>query len=93
MTNIDFKKIPWSFKINEITISEKDVPFDTDYNVISPTNGNKHFKFTHSTGPEFDKDTKWIYVSEDGIRLAVCNDTQMVKVAAENYLKAKLRKG
>lgn len=75
-----------------IVISEKDVPFGTEYNVISPTGGSRVFKFTESTGPEFDPNTRWMYKSDDGIQLAVCNDPKMVKEAAESYLKAKLRK-
>ena len=93
MIQIDLKKILWSFEKGIITISEKDVAFGTTYNVISPNTGvGKLFEFTHSTGPEFDKNTQWIYKCDDGIQLAVCNDAQMVKKAAEEYLKAKLRK-
>ena len=96
MIQIDLKKIPWSFDMKTsskgvISISEKDVKFGTEYNVVLPTGGNKVFKFTHSTGPEFASDTKWMYESEDGLLLAVCNDAKMVKRAAEEYLKAKLQ--
>jgi hypothetical protein len=89
MIQVDLNKIKWSFESKVITISEKDVKFATEYNVISPKGGNKVFQFSHSTGPEFDKDTKWMYNSEDGLQLAVCNDANMVKIAAENYLKHK----
>lgn len=93
MRQIDLKKIPWSFQTGVITISEKDVQFGTQYNVISPNTGvGKLFEFTHSTGPEFDKNTQWIYKSDEGIQLAVCNDADMVTRAADAYLKAKLRK-
>lgn len=92
MTQIDLNKITWSYQNKVITISEKDVPFTTEYLVISPSGGVKEFKFTHSTGPEFHKDTKWMYKSDDGLQLAVCNDAQMVKAAAAAYLKAKLQK-
>lgn len=91
MTLIDLNKIDWSFENKVITISEKAVPFATEYNVRSPKGGEKEFKFSHSTGPEFDPNTKWIYKSEDGLQLAVCNDAQMVKAAAAAYLKAKTR--
>lgn len=92
MIHVNLKTIPWSFQNGVITISERDVPFGTEYNVISPKTGNsKLFKFTHSTGPEFDVNTKWIYKSEDNIQLAVCNDAQMVQKAADAYLKAKLQ--
>lgn len=94
MTQIDLNKIPWSFDMKTspkgvITISEKDVPFGTEYNVTSPTGNSKVFKFTHSTGPEFDVNTKWMYKSDDGLQLAVCNDADMVRAAAAAYLKAK----
>jgi hypothetical protein len=97
MIQIDLKKIPWSFdmKTSEkgiIVISEKDVRFGTEYEVVSPTGNKKTFTFTHSTGPEFAPETKWMYKSEDGLQLAVCNDAKMVKIAAENYLNAKLQK-
>lgn len=92
MTLIDLNKIAWSFEDKVITISEKDVPFATEYNVRSPKGGEKVFTFTNSTGPEFAPDTKWIYESDDKLQLAVCNDTKMVKVAAAAYLKAKTGK-
>lgn len=91
MTRIDLNTISWSFKDNVITISEKDVPFASDYAVVSPSGGVKEFKFAHSTGSEFDPKTQWIYKSEDGLQLAVCNDAKMVKAAAAAYLKAKTR--
>jgi len=92
MIQIDLNTIPWSYDKKVITISEKDIHFGIEYNVISPKGGNKVFKFSHSTGPEFDVNTKWIYVNDDGLQLAVCNDPKMVKDAAERYLKHKLRK-
>jgi len=92
MIQINLNTIPWSFDKKVITISEKDIQFGTEYNVISPKGGNKVFKFSHSTGPEFDANTKWIYVNDDGLQLAVCNDAKMVKEAGERYLKHKLRK-
>ena len=91
MIQVDLNKIKWSFENKVITISEKEVPFGTEYNVISPKGGQKVFKFTHSTGPEFDVHTKWIYESDDKLQLAVCNDAKMVKAAAENYLRGKLQ--
>jgi len=89
MIQVNLNNIPFSYENGIITISEKNVQFGTEYNVISPKGGNKVFKFTHSTGPEFDKDTKWMYESDDKLKLAVCNDPVMVKVAAAKYLKGK----
>lgn len=68
MILINLNIIKWSFENKVITISEKDVPFGTEYKVLSPKGGEKEFKFTHSTGPEFHKDTKWMYKSEDGLK-------------------------
>lgn len=91
MVLVDLNKIKWCYQDKVITVSEKDVPFSTEYNVLSPKGGNKIFKFTHSTGPEFDADTKWMYKSEDGLQLAVCNNAKMVQKAVQDYLKAKLQ--
>jgi hypothetical protein len=74
-------------------MGERNIPFATKYKILNPkTQKEKLFEFTHSTGPEFDKNTRWVYKSEDGLQLEVCNDEQMTKIAADNYLTAKLRK-
>lgn len=93
MQKIDLGKI--SFKYNKETktfsVSEKDVPFATSYEVIGRKTGEtKQFGFSHSTGPEFDPNTKWVYTCGDMI-LEVCNDAEMTEIAAQNYLKGKLR--
>jgi hypothetical protein len=95
MVTINLSKIKWSFdkKTSTILISEKEVPFDTTYNVISPTTGMGNvFQFSHSTGAEFDPNTNWIYKSTDGIILSVSNDPHLVEVAARKYLNAKLNR-
>ena len=96
MITINLKNIPFSYSKAEkaFTISEKDVQFGTEYNVISPKTGDaKVFKFTHSTGCEFEPDTQWIYKNDEhNILLKVCNDAKMAKEAADAYLKAKLGK-
>lgn len=72
--------------------SEKDVPFGTIYEVENSRTGvSKSFDFTHSTGPEFDPNTKWVYKCED-LTLIICNDAQITKRNAQNYLEAKIRK-
>jgi hypothetical protein len=93
MKQIDLGKI--SFKYNKETktfsVSEKDVPFDTSYEVIGMKTGEtKQFELSHSTGPEFDPNTRWVYKCDDMV-LEVCNDAEMTKIAAANYLKGKLR--
>jgi len=76
---------------NVIRMSERDVPFDTSYTVVSPKRRGtrKLFEFTHSTGSEWDTETKWVYKSEDGQTLEVSNDEKMTKEAGERYLEAK----
>lgn len=67
-------------------VSERDVQFATEYTIVNPkTGGSMHFKFTHSTGPEFEVDTQFIYESSDGITLKLCNNAEMVKRAAASY--------
>lgn len=91
-----FTLTPGNFSYNKetktISVSEKLVRFDTSYQVTnSTTEKSQVFNFSHSTGPEFDPKTQWIYKSEAGCLLAVCNDAEMTKVAAANYLAAKTR--
>jgi len=72
--------------------SEKDIRFDTEYEVTSSETGNSRtFKFKRSTGPEFDPNTKWIYESECGLSLIISNDKEITERNAANYLAAKLR--
>jgi hypothetical protein len=92
MIKVVLNNIDWSFnkERNTIIISEKSVKFGTEYEIVSPKGNSRVFTFTHSTGPEFDKDTRWVYMSDDGVVLEVCNDEKMVKVAAKQYLDGKL---
>lgn len=95
MFTIELNKHPYVYNDERKTfvMGENGIPFGTSYVIKNPkTGGSKQFKFTHSTGPEFDPKTRWVYKSEDGIQLEICNDTEMTKNAADNYLKAKLRK-
>lgn len=92
MITIDLNTVPYSVDpvTKVISVSEKHVPFATTYNVISTTRVNKVFELSHSTGSEFDPNTKWVYKNGELV-LEVCNDKKMTAIAAENYLKAKLR--
>jgi hypothetical protein len=95
MFTIELNKHPYIYNESKRTfvMSEKGIPFGTSYVIRNPkTGGSRKFEFTHSTGPEFDPTTRWVYKSEDGIQLEVCNDEQMTKIAAKNYLDAKLQK-
>ena len=77
---------------NVFMMSEKDVQFDTSYKVVNPkTNGSKEFTFSHSTGPEFDPETRWVYKNVDGFTLIVCNDKKITDKRAQMYLEAKTR--
>ena len=93
MTRIVLKATPHYVKEGILYVSEKDAMFATEYEVVSNLTGVfKRFKFTKSTGPEFDPKTQWIYKSEEGYELRICNDAQTTRKQAEAYLKAKLRK-
>ena len=95
MVTIDLNSVKYFYDSNRkcIIMSERDVQFATTYNVKSSRTGMlKLFEFTHSTGPEFSSDTRWVYKSDDGLLLEVCNDGEMVSKAARNYLTAKLGK-
>jgi hypothetical protein len=92
MTNINLKTVPYNYNplTETFSVSEKDVPFATEYNLISLIGNTKVFKFSHSTGPEFDPNTKWIYKADDRFILEVCNDAKQTAINAKNYLNAKL---
>jgi len=47
------------------------------------------FNFSHSTGPEFDPTTEWVYTSQEGIEFRVCNDAHITAQNARAYVKAK----
>jgi len=94
MTEITFDPTRHKFSndTKTISISEKDVTFDTAYTVMNPKTGNsKRFDFTHSTGSEFDPNTKWIYKADNGVTLEVCNDAVITEIRAKEYLKHKLK--
>ena len=94
MRKVDLGSVPYFLNTAKtVFVSEKDVPFDTGYEVRSPKTGTiKRFDFVCSTGPEFDPKTVWLYKSEDGFHFGVCNDAEITIQHAENYLKHKLGK-
>lgn len=90
--NLDEVKHKYDKGTKTFTFSEKDLPFGTEYELVNKaTGGKKVFGFQHSTGPEFHKDTKWIYKSDDLI-MEVCNDPAITKQLEQNYLRSKLGK-
>ena len=89
---ISTDKLNWLASINTFTGSEKDILFATSYEVTNPkTDKTVVFEFTHSTGPEFDPNTSWVYKSKCGIYLIIENEAKITARNAENYLKAKTR--
>ena len=94
MRKVDLGSVPYFLNTAKtVFVSEKDVKFDTAYEVRSPKTGTtKRFNFVCSTGPEFDPKTVWLYKSDDGHHFGVCNDVEVTKQHAENYLKHKLGK-
>lgn len=93
MVTIDLNRVPYLYLPSTFTfvLSEKFTPsFATEYLVLSPKGGSSVFKFIHSTGPEFDPNTKWVYKNENDCELHIENDKVMTERAAEQYLKAKL---
>lgn len=94
MTTIyyDSEKMKYNKENKTFDISEKNTGgFDTSYTLVNPkNNAKKVFEFSHSTGPEFDPNTKWIYKSDELI-LSVSNDKNITKISEQNYLRAKLR--
>lgn len=95
MTTILFDRTKHAYDAENFvfTMSEKDIPFATEYKVVNPkTGGSMEFTFSHSTGPEFDPKTRWVYKSPDKtVTLEVCNDPKITEAAAAAYLTAKLR--
>jgi hypothetical protein len=88
------KNVSWNKDEKVFSISERHIPFATSYKLLNPkTNKGVVFEFSHSTGPEFDINTKWIYTCDvEEVTLQVCNDAIMTNIFADNYLRAKLRK-
>lgn len=87
-------KYSYNKETKTFTFSEKDVPFDTSYEVLNPQTGNRVvFDFKESTGPEFDPTTKWIYRTADGrLTLEVCNDPKITYERSVAYLDHKLNR-
>ncbi len=85
------KKHTYEKNTKTFSVSEADVQFATEYRIINPkTQGEMEFTFSHSTGPEFDPNTKYVYKSGE-YTLEVCNDKQITEHRAKLYLQAKTR--
>jgi len=74
-------------------MSEKDVKFASTYEMVNPkTNKSMVFEFTHSTGPEFDPKTVYVYKNKEAmVSIFVHNDPKITGQRAKAYLAAKLK--
>ena len=94
-TAINLQKTPFTYNDETRTFyfTEKYVPFATEYLVTNPNTGTcREFRFSHSTGPEFDPKTQWIYENNEfGLWMSVSNDHKITAANAKAYLEAKVR--
>lgn len=91
MKTINLNEVPYKCVGTTILVSEKNVAFATEYQVVSKTGTVKSFKFDHSTGSEFDPATRRVYICED-LTLEVCNDQEMSDAAMRSYFEAKVNR-
>ena len=87
--------------LNEI--EEKNLPFATQYEVYNSKKGTSEiFQFSHTTGSDWDPNTKSIYYCElkgdfvkgllpKKITLSIGNDPELTKKRAASYLHHKLK--
>jgi len=91
LINIQKDQISFNAATKTFSVSGKRVKFGTQYTLVNELTGNTmDFDLTHSTGSEWEPETKWVYQSEEGYTLEVGNDDVTPK-HAENYLRAKTR--
>ena len=103
MHTINLGNYPGSYDkaTKTISMSEKGIPFATDYMVRNPkTGGELQFTFSHSTGSEWDPKTIFIWKivnhenkpELDGLTLQLHNDAELTKQRGAAYLAAKTRR-
>jgi hypothetical protein len=74
MVTINLTFVPYRVLNGIVFVSENDVKFHTNYNVISPKTGvTKTFNLECTTGPGDDPNTEWVYKSSEGLKLHLCN--------------------
>ena len=89
--NSNNNPLTFNKKHNAFYGTEKDIPFDTSYEVKNVVSGRSEiFEFVESTGSEWDPKTQWIYKSKSGISLIICNDERITNMRANNYFASKL---
>jgi len=92
MTQIEFNDTcSYTESLKLITISEKHVTkFDSNYRLWNPvTQHGKVFEFSHTTGPEFDPNTSFIFKSDDGLTLEIVNDPETTEARKQLYINSK----
>ena len=87
-------------------VSEHLIRFATAYRVLNPKTGDyRNFNLSHSTGPEFDENTEWVYTHNtqgnakgnaqplhtECYFLRIKNEPRITEIKKEMYLKAKMR--
>jgi len=89
--SIQLSKVKYDSSTKTFSVKGSGITFGTVHELHNTrTNESKQFNLSHSTGSEWDKNTKWIYESVDGFILEVGND-DVTKTQQYNYLNAKLR--
>lgn len=95
-TLINLEQTPHSYfkDLAMFSFNERHVPFATQYEVVNPKTGNSMlFELSHSTGPEFDPKTCWIYFNVDKtLSLKIANDKVLTQLQAQRYLNAKTKR-
>lgn len=90
MINIQAKYLTYNEATGTYYGSERHISFATTYGV-EDEGALREFKFSHSTGPEFNPTTQWVYTC--GLRkLIIANDELITKINKQNYLDAKLKR-
>lgn len=88
MINIPTKNLTYDEKKGTYYGSEKNIKFASTYE-IEDEGTLRRFEFSHSTGPEFNPKTEWVYIR--GLKkLVIANDARITKINEQNYLNAKL---
>ena len=92
MTTIPSIVFSYNVETKTFYVSEKHTKFDTSYSLVNNKTGKSmEFDLSHSTGPEWDPKTLWVYKSICGnYTLHVGND-EVTPAHAQAYLDHKLR--
>ena len=89
--SIQNSKIKYDVPTKTFSVGGIGIPFGTKHSLTNEqTCGLKDFDFSHSTGSEWDVDTKWIYKSLDGYTLEIGNE-DVTQEQRDNYMNAKMR--